>query len=113
MYDYRAQRSDELSLFKGDVITVLYKDNDNWWMGELPDGQQGFFPSSYVAEEGMFQTDKPDWTIAISLCMYYLYSIFLLDSDNMADNRPVDDSDEDDDVAAVKKKVCDSPQRLL
>nr|XP_022332539.1 jouberin-like isoform X2 [Crassostrea virginica] len=77
MYDYRAQRSDELSLFKGDVITVLYKDNDNWWMGELPDGQQGFFPSSYVAEE---------------------------DSDNMADNRPVDDSDEDDDVAAVKKK---------
>lgn len=30
----------------------------------------------------------------------------------MADNRPVDDSDEDDDVAAVKKKVCDSPQRL-
>lgn len=52
MYDYRAQRSDELTIFKGDVITVLYKDNDNWWMGELPDGQQGFFPSSYVAEEG-------------------------------------------------------------
>lgn len=52
MYDYRGQRSDELTIFKGDVITVLYKDNDNWWMGELPDGQQGFFPSSYVAEEG-------------------------------------------------------------
>ncbi|XP_065922685.1 jouberin isoform X2 [Magallana gigas] len=79
MYDYRAQRSDELTIFKGDVITVLYKDNDNWWMGELPDGQQGFFPSSYVAEE---------------------------DADNMADNRPVDDSDEDEDdeVAQVKKK---------
>uniref|UniRef100_K1S444 Jouberin n=1 Tax=Magallana gigas TaxID=29159 RepID=K1S444_MAGGI len=79
MYDYRAQRSDELTIFKGDVITVLYKDNDNWWMGELPDGQQGFFPSSYVAEE---------------------------DADNMADNRPVDDSDddEDDEVAQVKKK---------
>ncbi|XP_062592731.1 jouberin-like isoform X1 [Saccostrea cucullata] len=78
LYDYRAQRSDELTIFKGDVITVLYKDNDNWWMGELPDGQQGFFPSSYVAEE---------------------------DSESITDNRPVDDSDEDeDDETAVKKK---------
>ncbi|XP_033737051.1 jouberin-like isoform X2 [Pecten maximus] len=53
LYDYRAQRSDELTIFKNDVITVLYKDNENWWMGELPDGQQGFFPANYVlAEEG-------------------------------------------------------------
>ncbi|XP_060065201.1 jouberin-like [Ylistrum balloti] len=53
LYDYRAQRSDELTIFKNDVITVLYKDNENWWMGELPDGQQGFFPANYVlAEDG-------------------------------------------------------------
>ncbi len=47
-YDYQAQRSDELSFMRGDVITVLHKDNDNWWMGELPDGQQGYFPVTYV-----------------------------------------------------------------
>ncbi|KAJ8306393.1 hypothetical protein KUTeg_016938 [Tegillarca granosa] len=58
LYDYRAQRSDELTIFKGDVISVLYKDNDNWWMGELPDGQQGFFPSNYVAEEGEYDEDQ-------------------------------------------------------
>ncbi|OWF48871.1 jouberin-like isoform X4 [Mizuhopecten yessoensis] len=53
LYDYRAQRSDELTIFKNDVITVLYKDNESWWMGELPDGQQGFFPANYVlAEDG-------------------------------------------------------------
>lgn len=52
MYDYRAQRSDELSIFRGDVISVLYKDSDTWWMGELPDGQQGYFPANYVADEG-------------------------------------------------------------
>ena len=52
LYDYRAQRSDELHLFAGDVVSVLYKDTDNWWMGELPDGQQGFFPANYVTEEG-------------------------------------------------------------
>ena len=49
LYDYQAQRSDELSFMRGDFITVLYKDNDNWWMGELPDGNQGFFPANYVA----------------------------------------------------------------
>ena len=49
LYDYQAQRSDELSFMRGDLITVLYKDNDNWWMGELPDGNQGFFPANYVA----------------------------------------------------------------
>lgn len=49
LYDYQAQRSDELSFLRGDVITVLYKDNDNWWMGELSDGNQGFFPATYVA----------------------------------------------------------------
>ena len=49
LYDYQAQRSDELSFMRGDLITVLYKDNDNWWMGELQDGSQGFFPANYVA----------------------------------------------------------------
>ena len=49
LYDYQAQRSDELSFVQGDSIRVLYKDSDNWWMGELEDGQQGFFPVNYVA----------------------------------------------------------------
>lgn len=48
LYDYQAQRSDELSLKRGDCIVVLFKDNDNWWMGELANGQQGFFPTNYV-----------------------------------------------------------------
>ncbi|KAL5016929.1 hypothetical protein ScPMuIL_006518 [Solemya velum] len=57
MYDYRAQRSDELTIFRGDVISVLYKDSDTWWMGELPDGQQGYFPANYVAEEDSLDVD--------------------------------------------------------
>ncbi|KAK2193936.1 hypothetical protein NP493_4g02002 [Ridgeia piscesae] len=50
LYDYKAQRSDELSLRSGDSVLVLYKDSANWWMGQLPGGQQGFFPSNYVTE---------------------------------------------------------------
>ncbi|ELT92642.1 hypothetical protein CAPTEDRAFT_228034 [Capitella teleta] len=56
LYDYQAQRSDEISLVRGDVITVLFKDNDNWWMGELPSGNQGFFPANYVASTNNDET---------------------------------------------------------
>uniref|UniRef100_A0A672ZSE4 Jouberin n=1 Tax=Sphaeramia orbicularis TaxID=375764 RepID=A0A672ZSE4_9TELE len=51
LYDYRANRSDELTMCRGDVIHVLYKDNDNWWFGRLANGQQGYFLASYVADE--------------------------------------------------------------
>uniref|UniRef100_A0A674DNS9 Jouberin n=1 Tax=Salmo trutta TaxID=8032 RepID=A0A674DNS9_SALTR len=51
LYDYSATRSDELTVQRGDVIHVLYKDNDNWWFGRLANGQQGYFPATYVAEE--------------------------------------------------------------
>ena len=52
MYPYDANRADELTIQPGDVISVLYKDNENWWMGELADGRQGYFPSNYVMEQG-------------------------------------------------------------
>ncbi|TKS86965.1 Jouberin Abelson helper integration site 1 protein -like protein [Collichthys lucidus] len=51
LYDYRANRSDELTMRRGDVIHVLYKDNDNWWFGRLDNGQQGYFLASYVADQ--------------------------------------------------------------
>ncbi|KAJ3613669.1 hypothetical protein NHX12_019915, partial [Muraenolepis orangiensis] len=57
LYDYSADRSDELTVRRGDVIHVLYKDNDNWWFGRLADGQQGYFPAAYVADEREFNED--------------------------------------------------------
>ena len=55
LYDYKAQRSDELTIFSGDNILLLHKDSDNWWMGELQDGQQGFFPANYVTMAGGYE----------------------------------------------------------
>ncbi|XP_051503141.1 jouberin [Myxocyprinus asiaticus] len=57
LYEYRANRSDELSIRRGDVIHVLYKDNDTWWFGRLVSGQEGYFPASYVADEGNFEEE--------------------------------------------------------
>ncbi|KAM9777524.1 LOW QUALITY PROTEIN: jouberin [Neosynchiropus ocellatus] len=58
-HDYEARRSDELSLRPGDVIQVLYKDNDRWWFGRLDSGLQGYFLASLVVEQNERQ---PEWT---------------------------------------------------
>ena len=47
---YTAQRSDEISLTKGERIMVIEKSNDGWWRGRKDDGSVGWFPSNYVEE---------------------------------------------------------------
>jgi hypothetical protein len=52
LYDYKAQRSDELDLKMGDDILVMIKENDSWWMGQMVrNGREGYFPASYVQEK--------------------------------------------------------------
>ena len=46
-HDYEPQESGELRLRKGDIITVLDKCDQNWWIGSCND-QEGMFPVSYV-----------------------------------------------------------------
>ncbi|XP_023695063.2 jouberin isoform X1 [Paramormyrops kingsleyae] len=57
LYDYTANRSDELTVCRGDVIQVLYKDNENWWFGCLADGRQGYFPANYAVDQRDFEED--------------------------------------------------------
>ncbi|XP_033874350.3 intersectin-2 isoform X1 [Acipenser ruthenus] len=46
-YDYAAMNEDELSFSRGQLISVLNKDDPDWWKGEL-NGAAGLFPSNYV-----------------------------------------------------------------
>uniref|UniRef100_K7E9L6 Jouberin n=1 Tax=Ornithorhynchus anatinus TaxID=9258 RepID=K7E9L6_ORNAN len=71
LYDYPAHRSDELTIHRGDIIQVLYKDNDNWWFGCLASGQQGYFPANYVAGESKFYRTRI-WDHFTSLYLSYL-----------------------------------------
>jgi len=48
-HPYSAQETGELSFKKGEMITVLRKDNSGWWEGKSPSGQVGVFPSNYVS----------------------------------------------------------------
>uniref|UniRef100_A0A1L8DMI3 Putative endocytic adaptor protein intersectin n=1 Tax=Nyssomyia neivai TaxID=330878 RepID=A0A1L8DMI3_9DIPT len=47
LYPYKAQNDDELSFEKDDIISVVGRDEPEWWRGEL-NGVQGLFPSNYV-----------------------------------------------------------------
>ena len=49
LYPYGGQHDDELSFEAGDIITLLSKDEEAWWKGEL-NGKSGVFPSNYVEE---------------------------------------------------------------
>jgi len=48
LYDFDAESKDELTFREGDIITVLAKDDANWWDGQLSSGSRGKFPTNYV-----------------------------------------------------------------
>ena len=47
LFQYAAQRDDELSMEQDDLIKLISKEDDVWWKGEL-NGKEGVFPSNYV-----------------------------------------------------------------
>ncbi|XP_005361015.1 jouberin isoform X1 [Microtus ochrogaster] len=60
LYDYTASRSDELTIHRGDIIRVFFKDNEDWWYGSLGKGQEGFFPANHVASETLYRESPPE-----------------------------------------------------
>ncbi|KPM09464.1 SH2 / SH3 domain containing protein [Sarcoptes scabiei] len=58
-YNYEAQQSDELTLVKGDKISVIEKSSDGWWRGRSPNGETGWFPSNYVHQDDSISVSKP------------------------------------------------------
>ncbi len=47
IYDYSADKEDELTLSEGSIIYVLKKNDDGWWEG-IMNGVTGLFPGNYV-----------------------------------------------------------------
>ncbi|EFO86896.1 CRE-ABI-1 protein [Caenorhabditis remanei] len=47
LYDYDAQKEDELTLRENSIVYVLKKNDDDWYEGVL-DGVTGLFPGNYV-----------------------------------------------------------------
>ncbi len=50
LYDYTPVQHDELALTEGDIVHVIRKNEDDWWVGVVGD-RQGIFPGTYVEEQ--------------------------------------------------------------
>lgn len=46
-FDYEPENPDELKLTVGDILTVINKEEEDWWEGEL-NGKTGMFPTNFV-----------------------------------------------------------------
>ena len=66
LFDFKANESTELSITKGDTVTVTSQSDPNWWYGIGDQSMmQGYFPSNYVTSEaleprGITPTDPPE-----------------------------------------------------
>lgn len=45
---YRSRWPKELDLTHGDLIQVLFKEDETWWFGRLANGNEGYFPAACV-----------------------------------------------------------------
>lgn len=52
LYDYRAERDDELSFCKHAIIMNVNKQDGGWWRGDYGGKKQHWFPANYVEEMG-------------------------------------------------------------
>lgn len=50
LYDYTAQRFDELSFVKHAIITNVRANESGWWRGDYGGKRQHLFPANYVQE---------------------------------------------------------------
>lgn len=88
LYDYTASRSDELTIHRGDIIRVYFKDNEDWWYGSVGKGQEGFFPANHVASESKCMlsswctktielSPRFDRSLPFNVCIVYMIVAFV------------------------------------
>ena len=58
-YDYSSRTDDDLSFKKGDLLYILNTDEGDWWFARSKDtGQEGYIPSTYVAEYNTLDAEE-------------------------------------------------------
>ncbi|NWW93344.1 PLCG1 phosphodiesterase, partial [Rhynochetos jubatus] len=60
LYDYKAQREDELSFCKQAIIHNVDKQDGGWWRGDYGGKKQLWFPANYVEEIVSSQAQEQD-----------------------------------------------------
>ncbi|KAG8836070.1 hypothetical protein FRC18_011893 [Serendipita sp. 400] len=73
LWDYEATEVRDLSLKKGNIIDILSKFHDNWWLGVFEE-RVGIFPSSYVTTNLVPRVSRPP-----PFHPYYVRALYDLD----------------------------------
>ena len=71
LYDYAEKSPREVSMKKGDVLTLLNSNNKDWWKVEVND-RQGFVPAAYVKK-----IDPGLWIIQKITYLYMYISLVI------------------------------------
>ena len=53
LFDFQAADENDLDVRRGEVVTVLNRDDEDWWWVMRADGEEGFIPSAYVSIEAI------------------------------------------------------------
>ena len=65
LYDFAGRSIGQLSLVKGEIISVTEKDNRGWWLAKKSDGSSGRVPATYLEEvEATNEQGSPTQSIA-------------------------------------------------
>ncbi|KAK3354726.1 myosin-1 [Neurospora tetraspora] len=51
LYDFAGTKENELSIKAGDMIEIIQKENNGWWLAKTPGGGQAWVPAAYVEEQ--------------------------------------------------------------
>jgi hypothetical protein len=57
-YDYEAQQEEEVSFAEGDTMVLYDKDDPDWYLVKLENGEIGLAPSNYVEEVRQHTKDR-------------------------------------------------------
>ncbi|KAG7005899.1 myosin-1 [Physcia stellaris] len=67
LYDFSGQSGNELTMIKGEIIEVIQKENNGWWLGKKLDGSsQGWTPSAYLVQEAVKPAPPPPPPTAVA-----------------------------------------------
>lgn len=53
LYDYEAQQEEEVTFAEGDTMVLYDKDDPDWYLVKLENGEIGLAPSNYLEEVGI------------------------------------------------------------
>ncbi|CAH0561810.1 unnamed protein product [Brassicogethes aeneus] len=60
-FDFTSKEKDDLCFKKGDILTIVFKDEEQWWTAKTSDGKTGLIPVPYVQklEDSHSPVDNP------------------------------------------------------